>query len=516
MPDSSAPIAHLEAALAAGRADTAQLYELAGLKLAAGDAPGAITAYTRCLQGAASPAIYNNLGAALIQAGRYEEAAAALQSALALNPEYVRAWVNLGKAEREVGELARARVSLERALALSPDYVPALVNLGEVLAAAGNAPAAEAVLERAVRLEPRRAEAWSALGLARLQSGRTQQAVADLRRAVALAPDHADAHANLAHALFVSGDWSGAWPHFEYRARRHAHRGAFKPPAGMVRWDGEPCPDIELWLIGEQGLGDQIQFARYARLVTERGIRCVLACDPRLVRLLAPAGLASRIVPLADFPSLAASESSARWLPLMSAPAWHSTTPETVPHAAGYLVAERERVRAWETRLPRGMKRIALAWAGNPRMETGRYAGRSPPLAALEPLLAVPYCAFVSLQKGPGEEQLDTAPFGASIARLADLDSGSDAFLDTAAVLTCVDLLVTSDSGIAHLAGALGVPTWLCLMHAPDWRWMLDGTATPWYRSMRLFRQSSPGDWRSVYADVAATLAAAPPWRAPR
>jgi hypothetical protein len=139
-------------------------------------------------------------------------------------------------------------------------------------------------------------------------------------------------------------------------------------------------------------------------------------------------------------------------------------------------------------------------------METGRHRGRSPPLHALEPLLRVPGAHFISLQRGPGEEQLDTATFGRSILRFKDLDSGPDAFLDTAAALTCVDLLVTSDSAIAHLAGALGVPTWLCLMHEPDWRWMREGSRTPWYASMRLFRQPSPGDWGSVFAAVAAEL----------
>jgi hypothetical protein len=191
----------------------------------------------------------------------------------------------------------------------------------------------------------------------------------------------------------------------------------------------------------------------------------------------------------------------------MSLPAWHGTRPETVPAAGGYLAADPNRIARWRPRIPTDTFCVAVAWAGNPRMETGRYLGRSPPFAALAPLLAIPNLRFVSLQKGAAEDQIDAVPFGRSLLRFADLDGGPDAFLDTAAILACVDLLVTSDTAIAHLAGGLGVPTWLCLMHEPDWRWMRHGSATPWYRSLRLFRQKTPGDWSGVYDEVARELA---------
>jgi hypothetical protein len=195
-------------------------------------------------------------------------------------------------------------------------------------------------------------------------------------------------------------------------------------------------------------------------------------------------------------------------MPLLSAPAWHNTRAETVPLPHGYLAAEPERVRHWQQKLS-GMQgvRVALSWAGNPRMETGQHVGRSPPLAAFAPLMRVRDVSFVSLQKGSGEEQLDTVPFGARILRLPDLDRGLDAFLDSAAVLKCVDLLITSDTAIAHLGGALGVTTWLCLMQQPDWRWSQRGTTTPWYASMRLFRQLLPGDWTGVFSELAGALA---------
>jgi Tfp pilus assembly protein PilF len=505
-------VIRLEAAIARAGGSAAQWYELGGAKLRLGDAAGAAAAYERCLtlEPPRAP-VYNNLGAALLQSGRINAAIEALEAALALESRHLRALVNLGKALREAGRLPEAEARLREALALEPGYPPALVNLGDVLAGAGDLAAAQDALEQAVRLAPALVEAHMSLGLVRLQRGASGAALDALRSAVALGPEHADAHSNLAHALFVLGQWEAAWPHFEYRFGRSRHRVSLSTPAGMARWEGTPSRDLELWLLGEQGLGDQIQFVRYAPLLGALGRRCVVACDPRLVALFEQAALGASVMPHdaagAAGAAGAASEARAQWLPLMSVPAWHRTRPETVPAAAGYLVAESARVARWRARLPAAGLRVALAWAGNPRMESGRHRGRSPPLAALEPLLRVPAVRFISLQKGAGEEQLDAAPFGRAILRFADLDAGPDAFLDTAAVLKCVDLLVTSDTAIAHLAGALGVPTWVCLMHEPDWRWMRGGGETPWYTSMRLFRQRAPGDWSGVYSEAAAALA---------
>ncbi|MGO9993423.1 MAG: tetratricopeptide repeat protein [Steroidobacteraceae bacterium] len=505
MPQGLDAIANLELSLSREHGSAAGFYELARLKLAAGDIPGAIAAYSQCLTfDRHNAAVYNNLGAVLIKAGRFDDAVGALQTALALQPAYQRALVNLGKALRESGRLLEALTRLEEALALQPGYVPALVNLGDTLCAIGDVEAALHALERAVQLAPDHVEAHMTLGIARQQAGHVAAALESLRYAVALAPEHADAHSNLAHALFYSGDWPAAWPHFEYRFQRSAQRAALRPPAQVARWDGIAAPLRELWLVGEQGLGDQLQFARYAKVLQAEGFDCVIACDPRLVKLLALALPGPRVVP---FDTAPVEPAATRWIPLMSLPHWHRTRPDTVPHAAGYLAVDPLRVAHWRTRLPaaRG-PRVALAWAGNPRMETGRYAGRSPPLASLAPVADIPV-TFISLQKGPGEEQLDAVPFGRTITRLTDLDAGPDAFLDTAAILTCVDLLITADTAIAHLAGGLGVPTWLCLMHEPDWRWMSRGSGTPWYASMRLYRQPTPGDWASVYAAVAGDLA---------
>ncbi len=367
----------------------------------AGDAAGAVAAYEQCLNREQPRApVYNNLGAALLQSGRIAAAVEALQAALAIEPRHVRALVNLGKALREAGRLPEAETRLRDALDLEPGYPPALVNLGDVLAGAGDLAGAQDALEQAVKHAPALVEARMSLGLVLLQRGAGGAALDALQSAVALAPDHADAHSNLAHALFVLGRWEAAWPHFEYRFGRSCHRVSLPTPAGMARWGGEPSRDLELWLLGEQGLGDQIQFVRYAPLLGALGGRCVIACDPRLVALFAQAPLGASVIPLGA--AGAVTEGRAQWLPLMSAPAWHRTRPETVPAAAGYRAAGSARVARWRARLPTTGLRVALAWAGNPRMETGRHVGRSPPLAALEPLLRVPGVRFISLQRGPG------------------------------------------------------------------------------------------------------------------
>jgi tetratricopeptide (TPR) repeat protein len=479
-------------------------YELGSLHMRLGDAASAAAAYRQCLALAhpdVPPGLYNNLGVALLQARRIDEAIDALQTALVRQPGYLRALVNLGKALGEAGRLDEALCALREALGRNPDYVPALVNSGAVYAASGDLDTAERALERALALAPQHIEALTALGIVRLQLGRSAAALDTLRAAMALAPANPETHMALAHALYVGGDWAASWAHFEYRLRRARHRDTLHVPPDRMRWDGQSDPE-ELWLLAEQGLGDQLQFVRYARLLAERGTRCVVACDPRLMRLLSSGTLGVRVV-RHDSPA----PPKALWLPLMSAPYRCNTEPHTVPYADGYLAAEPARLAKWRPRLPCTGLRVALVWQGNPAMETGRYVGRSPPLAALAPVFLVPGVEFISLQKGHGADQRQALPNPAALRVFDDLDVGADAFLDTAAILKCVDLLITSDTAIAHLAGGLRVATWLCLMHEPDWRWMRHGASTPWYDSLRLFRQTRPGDWTSVFRDVASALA---------
>jgi tetratricopeptide (TPR) repeat protein len=500
------PISRLESEILRDGPTAARLYELGGLKLAQADFAGALTAYRQCLSlTPPNAALYNNMGTALIGARRYQEAVSVLESALVLAPAYERALVNLGRALYEAGRAAESVERLRRALVLKPDYVPALVNLGNALTATGQFAQAQTALERAIDLAPALPEAGIGLSNTLLRSGRPKDALEILQGVVARSPSHAQSRWHLGHLLFLLGHWMEAWPHMEFRLE---HLGV-SPAAGMQRWDGVIDNDLELYLVAEQGLGDQMQFARYARCLSQLGMRCIIRCEPRLAKLLEEAELGCRVEP--QTMARPEHDPAARWTPLLSLPAWHRTQPDTVPCPQGYLKADGNRGALWESRLPgRPDLRVGLVWAGNPQFEVGRSVGRSPGLAAMTPLLGVGGINFVALQKGHGEEQFTDDPQYACITKLPDLDAGPDAFLDTAAVLKCIDLLITSDTAIAHLAGALGVPTWLCLTHVPDWRWGLHGDHTPWYATVRLFRQPRFGAWAPVFDQVAAELAA---WR---
>jgi tetratricopeptide (TPR) repeat protein len=503
MPDVHQRIAQLSAELARHPGSAALLYELGGLKLAVGDTSGAIAAYQSCLPLAPDKTIvHNNLGIAQLHALQLDDAIASFHAALRLNPTYHRPLVNLGKALREAGRPREAIERLGQALRLQPDYPPALINLGDALLASGEPQAAAASLERAVALAPELVEARVSLAAVRADTGRLADGIAMLRAALGLAPDHAEAHLLLGKLLFASGDWHSAWPHFEYRFQNRSRPVAVHAPGGARRWDGSIPRGYELCLVGEQGLGDQIQFARYARVAAALGVHTTLMCESRLLRLLSTAHLADQVVALNRGEPMP----GAHWVPLMSLPHWHRTLPDTVPASGGYLTADAQLIERWRAVLPRGACRVGLAWAGNPLAEKGDNLGRSPAFEALAPLASVSGVQFICLQKDPDEAELGRSPLGARLVRYPELDAGADAFCDTAAILVNIDLLITSDSALAHLGGALGVETWLCLKRSPDWRWMMHGDSTPWYESVRLFRQVAHGDWLALYAQVAAAL----------
>ena len=255
----------------------------------------------------------------------------------------------------------------------------------------------------------------------------------------------------------------------------------------------------------EQGLGDVMQFCRYLPLLAAQGATIVFEVMPSLKALLRtlPGALhmigRGEPIPAVDY-----------YCPLLSLPHALNTRIDTIPAQVPYLAAEPERVARWQERLGtlRGL-RVGLAWQGNPKAEEFVWArGRSLPLAALEPLAQLPDVSLVSLQKGPGCEQLPRVPFADRIVELGtDLDAGPDAFLDTAAVMASLDLVVSCDTSIVHLAGALGRPVWTALSLSPEWRWLLARNDSPWYPTMRLFRQSADGDWGAVVTAMVQALA---------
>lgn len=436
-----------------------------------------------------------NLGLALKALGRLDEATAAYRRALALNPDYAEAHTNLGAALQQRGECLAAIAAHRRAIALNPHLAQAYVNLGNALVEAGEIAEGVAAIRRAIVLKPDLAEAHYNLGCAVSELGEGAEAVAAFRRAISAAPDHANAHFNLAFELLRLGEWKTGWAEYEWRWRRD---GNTRRPFAQPQWAGEPLDGRTILLHAEQGLGDTLQFIRYAGAVAARGGKVVLEVQPCLRRLLGATFGWAEILghgdPLPTFDV---------HCPLATLPGIFGSTPADIPSGTPYL--EAERAALWRERLPKGGLLVGVNWQGNPAAKVER--GRSVPLRHLAPLAAVPGVHLVSLQKVHGLDQLDDLPVGMVVETLgADFDDGPDAFIDTAAVMANLDLVVTSDTSVAHLAGALGRPVWVLLKHLPEWRWLLAREDSPWYPSARLFRQALPGDWEGVAQRVAAEL----------
>jgi Flp pilus assembly protein TadD len=447
----------------------------------------------------AFPDAWSNLGRALAALGRAEEAAASFQNAVNLRPGDPEALASLGNALREQGKLDQAEARYQEALRLRPDYAEVRNNLGSVFQEQGKLDEAAASYRDAARIRPAFVEALTNLGTVLREKGRPDEAAASYEEALRLRPDYAEAHLNLGLTRLLLGDFERGWAGYEWRRRARALP---EHPSGRPRWDGSPLEGKAILLVAEQGLGDTIQFVRYAPMVRERGGVVLLECPPSLRSLLADApGVDRVVVPGERTPEFAVQA------PLPGLPGILGTTWESIPAPVPYLRADPDRVRLWRRELvdPPGF-RVGIVWRGHPKHPGDRR--RSIPLECLAPLGELPGVRLVSLQKGPGSEQLDGRDWRRSIL---DVGRRLDDFADTAAVLANLDLLIACDTAVAHLAGALGVPAWVALPFDPDWRWLLGRDDSPWYPSLRLFRQDRPGEWDDVFGRIMRELRGALP-----
>ena len=445
------------------------------------------------------------LGAsARLLAGLSRDAVPLFERALAQKPDDPELLSNFGIALQDCGSIQRAVVQLRKAAARTPGCPDTLVNLACALRRAGEPEEAAAVCERALTLEPRHAGAHYNRGNALCDTRRLAQAIACYEQALALAPDRQDILGSLANALLLSGDFRRGWQVNETRFRRPSYRRWPGLPREITRWDGRQQPAGQLLLVAEQGLGDAIQFIRYGKLLLQSGIRPILQCDPRIVRLVSSSGCFAAVVPFGSVPV----GTAAQWFPLLSLPLLFGTELLTIPSGVPYLSADAELIARWSTFLRRdGSLKVGIAWQGNPRTEIDHLRGRSVPLHEFAPLASIAGIRLYSLQKGAGFEQLQAVPFESRIiVPQPEIDTGPHAFMDTATLITQLDLVITSDTSIAHLAGALGRPVWVALQYVPDWRWLLDRGDSPWYPSMRLFRQPKPGAWGEVFETMAREL----------
>ena len=442
--------------------------------------------------------VHNDLGVALARLRKLDEAATCYREAIGLEPRFAQAHNNLGVILKDQGQLAEAAACFGEALRLNPTYAGAYNNLGNAHRDRGCCQEAADCYAAALRCRPDFPEAHNNLGALRALEGKWDQALACYEQALHLRPDYADAHWNRAIAWLIQGDFERGWPEFEWRWRQPQ---VGPPPFPAPFWDGTPLCGKTILLYAEQGLGDTFQFIRYAPLVKERGGQVVMACQRPLRHVLRRCPGVDRLVaegdPVPGFDVHA---------PLMSLPGILGTTLATIPARVPYLSADSVLVEQWHRELSsfRGF-RIGIAWQGDPRHPVDRW--RSIPLEEFAPLSMLPGTHLFSLQKGPAVTQLGQLADRCRVIDLgSSLDESSGAFMDTAAAMMNLDLVVTSDTAIAHLAGALGVAVWVILGRVPDWRWLLDREHSPWYPTMRLFRQEQRGDWQGVLRRVAAEV----------
>lgn len=428
----------------------------------------------------------HNRGNALAQLDRPEEALASIGAALAQQPEHAAAWSSCGRLLQGAGRHEEALAAFEAALRLRPGDPVSLCDHGGALQALGRPGDALASLDAAIAAAPSSLEAWVNRGNALVALGRHTQALASYARARALRPDDAEVLWNEALARLALGDYQGGWPLYEARWRVPALNLAPRA-ADQPQWRGhEDVTGRAVLLHAEQGFGDAIQFVRYARDVAARGARVIVASAAALQPLFAGAeGVAQAVVPGKE--PLPAFDFHA---PLMSLPLAFGTTIATIPPAP-YITAEPRKVRRWQTRLDGTGLRVGLVWSGNPDFPAARR--KACPPQALARLAATAGCQFVSLQLGVARTGLPAVGQGVLDAadELAD-------FGDTAVLVSALDLVISIDTAVAHLAGALGKPVWILLPFAADWRWLVGRDDSPWYPSARLYRQPSPGDWPAV------------------
>lgn len=440
---------------------------------------------------------HNNLGLALGDRGKWHAAVEAFRAAIELQPGCAPFHGNLGNALKEAGELDAAVAELERAVELDPNSAEPHNNLGVALSAQDRAEEAIAAYLRALQLNPRYGEAFSNLGNALFATGDYDRAVKVCRTAVALAPDSPAAHWNLAVALLRTGNFEAGWPEHEWRLRTKLKFPV--RPFRQPQWRGEPLKGRTILLHAEQGFGDGIQYVRYVKLVAERGGRVLLECHPELSRLFEGFRGAERVIargePLPEFDL---------HCPLASLPFACRTRLETIPAHIPYLDARPELVESWSARLgPADRARVGIVWAGNPTHPNDRI--RSVPLKRLAPL-AKANVEFHSLQKAPSAAAQAFDP--AVGLRVIDHHRELSDYIETAALIACCDLVIAVDTSVAHLAAALGKPSWVLIPFVADCRWLVGRLDSPWYPTMRLFRQFHRDRWDEPIDAMAHDLSA--------
>ena len=481
-------------ALEPGRADT--LNTLGLIRQAQRDWSAAEIAFRAAAKGVPvgqhRAQIDTNLAALYMAQHRFDLAAKSCRSAIEAYPAYSQAHNILGAALKAMRDLSGAETAFRRAFELDPTMTAAQVNLGTVFGMRRQWHEALACYGRALEMSPDCAEAMNNRGNVLHSIGRFDEAQKDFEQAILIDPEYADPHLNLGLQLLMQGRWAEAWPEFEWRWRTPQME-PFHRPFAEPQWDGSPRPGATLLVHAEQGLGDTLHFIRYVPLAAARVTRLIFESQPSLVPLLAGMeGIDAVIARTEDLPSFDTH------IPLLSLPGIFGTTPDSVPLAEPYLRAPED----INVPMPAGDGlKVGLVWAGNPRNPFD--PSRTADLASLKVLLDVPNCTFFSLQFGDPGDQIVVEGMQ---DRIHDLRPLLTDFAATAALVDQLDLVISICTSVAHLAGGMGAETWVILSQDADWRWMRDRNDSPWYPSVRLFRQRELDDWAELAERVAEAL----------
>jgi tetratricopeptide (TPR) repeat protein len=478
-------------------------------------------------------AAHNNLGRALLDTGRLKQAVECFQRAIRLKPDFAEPHYNLGDAYHRLKQPATAVEHFQRAVQIQPRMLEAYNNLGNVWQELGNLDAAienysqvvrlkpelaegyynlgsalraqerfiEATeaLQCALKLKPDYAEAYNNLGLSRKSLGDLNQAAALFSQALRIKPDLAEAHWNRSFTYLLQGNFDDGWKDYDWRFRLEKWTTIYPFRLSKPRWDGKPAPDQRILIHDEQGLGDTIQFVRYLPLARPLCGRLIFETRDSLIPLLRGfpgidelIGRSADGIPAADFDL---------HMPLLRLPGLFRTTSKTIPSRVPYLFAPQEKIDLWKNRLAGDGLKVGLVWAGRPQHANDR--NRSCLIAHFHRIIAIRPIQFVGLQKGRAAAQIDDLPLQ---LRFRNFGGELEDFTDTAGLLHNLDLVISVDTAVAHLAGALGKPVWVLLPFIPDWRWMMNRQDSPWYPTMKLFRQKRFGDWANVIETVTEEL----------
>lgn len=442
-----------------------------------------------------------NIGACQQQRHHYSQAIRYLRAALALDPSLIAAQASLGEVLREQKRLPESEAAFRQVLELDADNLDAPIQLASVLKAQLRFDEAMTVIRRLLDRQPDCTEALLLLGTLHYEKGGIEPAIELFRQVLALEPDWAQAHFNLSQCLLLRGRFAEGWREHEWRGRTDALAAQERTFAAPL-WQGESLAGKSILLHAEQGLGDTLQFVRYIPLLKANGAQVILECQPPLVRLLANQFQADRVVargealPLSDFHT-----------PLMRLPYMLGTELDSIPTPPGYLASLEPapgRLDLTALGVPATLPRIGVCWAGN--AEHSNDANRSLRLGLLEPVLHAcrGQAAIVSLQFGSRAMERQGYAWADAMFDAATLIGD---FADTAAIVAQLDLVISVDTAVLHLAGTLGCPAWALLPYVPDSRWLMQRTDSPWYPSLRLFRQAAPGDWSNTLAELGEQLA---------